>query len=263
MGLKKSASTCQFYLTFCGDRMEFKDKNKPSISVIIPALNEEGNLADTVQEVFNALDNKIFGAYEILIFDDGSTDKTGEIADGLASKNENIKVIHNSVNRGFGYNYIEGVKLAKCDYVIMIAGDNELPGNSIKEVLRHAGEADIVIPYIKNKEVRSLFRRIISRTGMTLVNLLFCLRIRYYNGPVLHKSSIIKSVPLTTSSYAYQIEALVQLLKSGCSYFEVGINIRIREHGTTKIFRLKNLVGIIKTIIKLFWKVNFGYKVNL
>lgn len=229
---------------------------KPSISFIIPALNEEGNLTDAVKEALGALDDN-FDAYEILIFDDGSTDNTAKIADELSAENKNIKVIHNGRTMGFGYNYREGVKLAKCDYVIMIPGDGEIPGSSIKEILRHVGEADIVIPYIINKEVRSPLRRIISRTGMTFINLLFGLKIRYYNGPVLHKSEIIKSAPLTTGGFAYQIEALVQLLKSGYSYVEVGMNIRIREYGSTKIFRIKNLVSIATTIFRLFREINF------
>lgn len=229
---------------------------KPSISFIIPALNEEGNLALAVVEVLGALDDD-FSTYEILIFDDGSSDNTGRIADDLAAGNKNIKVIHNGRTMGFGYNYREGVRLAKCDYLIMIPGDNEMPGSSIKEILRHTGSADIIIPYVINKEVRSFFRRIISRTGMTIINLLFGLRIKYYNGPVLHKSEIIKTVPLTTSGFAYQIEALVRLLKSGYSYVEVGMNIRIRECGTTKIFRIKNLASVAKTVIKLFWEIHF------
>lgn len=227
---------------------------KPSISFVIPALNEEGNLAAAVKEALGALNNN-FSAYEILIFDDGSSDNTGKVAEDLAAQNNNIKVIHNGTTRGFGYNYREGVKLAKCDYVIMIPGDNEIPGSSIKEILRRTGEADIVIPYIINKQVRSLFRRIISKTGMTLINLLFGLRIKYYNGPVLHKSDIIKSTPLTTSGFAYQIEALVRLLKSGHTYVEVGMNIRIREYGSTKIFRIKNLASVARTVIKLFWEI--------
>jgi len=229
---------------------------KSSISIIIPALNEEGNLEACVKETLGALDD-MFGSYEILIFDDGSTDSTGRIAEELAAGNENIKVIHNGTTMGFGYNYREGVKLASCDYIIMVPGDNEMPGNSIKEILRHVGSADIIIPYIINKEVRSPLRRIISRAGMSFINLLFGLKIRYYNGPVLHKGDIIKSIPLTTNSFAYQIEALVRLLKAGYTYVEVGMNIRIREYGTTKIFRIKNLVNVMTTITKLFWEINF------
>lgn len=237
--------------------MDVEVKEKPDITVIVPALNEEKSLSAAVDEVLGALDNNVFDDYEILIFNDGSTDSTGKIADELASSNKNIKVIHNGTTRGFGYNYRQGVKLAKCEYVILVPGDNEIPASTIKEVLRHAGSADIIIPYIINKEVRSLFRRIVSRAGLTVVNFLFGLKIKYYNGPVLHKTEIIKSVPLTTNGFAYQIEALVQLLKSGYSYLEVGMNIRIREHGTTKIFRIKNLVSVTRTLNKLFWKIHF------
>ena len=232
-------------------------KMKPSISFIIPALNEEQNLATVVKEVLGALDD-LFSAYEILIFDDGSNDATGEVADRLAEENENIRVIHNGANRGFGYNYREGVRLSKYDYIIMVPGDNEVPGSSIKAILSRLGSADIIIPYMINKEVRSLFRRIISRTTITFVNLLFGLNIRYYNGPVLHKSEIIKSIPLTTDSFAYQIEALVRLLKSGYSYTEVGFNIQIRVYGKTKTFRLKNVINVITTLFRLCREINFN-----
>ncbi len=54
----------------------------------------------------------MFKDYKILIFDDCSSDKTGEIAEDLARKHQKIKVIHNKRNMGLGYNFRQGVKLA-------------------------------------------------------------------------------------------------------------------------------------------------------
>ena len=72
-----------------------------SISIIIPAYNEEKNLADAVKTI-NAAVKSVFKDYELLILDDGSSDGTGVIADNLAKKNAKIRVIHFSRNRGFG-----------------------------------------------------------------------------------------------------------------------------------------------------------------
>ena len=73
----------------------------PSLTVVIPALNEEGNVETGVSDILTALGDRFY-SYEILIFDDGSTDATGAIADRLAAQNQNIKVIHHEKNRGLG-----------------------------------------------------------------------------------------------------------------------------------------------------------------
>ena len=72
---------------------------KPTLSVVVPAYNEEENLSKAVENLLSAVKNKC-GDYEILIFNDCSKDKTGVIADKLASKNKKIKAIHNERNRG-------------------------------------------------------------------------------------------------------------------------------------------------------------------
>src|SRR5205809_4235667 len=125
-----------------------------TLSVIIPALDEEGNLAAAVGTVLDAIGNR-FADYELLIFDDGSTDHTGTIADELAAGNPHVRVIHNGQNMGFGYNYTRGVQLARMDYVAMFPGDNEIPVEAIREILGAVGSADIVVPYIATPAVRA------------------------------------------------------------------------------------------------------------
>lgn len=227
---------------------------KPSLSIIIPALNEEGNIRDCVGEVLAAVDGR-FSDYEILIFNDGSSDGTGGIADDMAARDEHIRVIHNGRNMGFGYNYRTGVEQAKKDYVVMFPGDNEIPSSSMISVLNVTGTADIVIPYTVNIRARPPARRLISSLFTTMVNLLFGLRVRYYNGTVIHRTEILKSVSMTTDSFAYQAEILVQLIKAGRGYVQVGMYLRDREHGSSKAFRIKNIIDVFRTLARLFVKV--------
>ncbi|MBI5586787.1 MAG: glycosyltransferase family 2 protein, partial [Deltaproteobacteria bacterium] len=108
---------------------------KPSISIIVPCLNEEGNLGATIECVKDALASSVaLEGYEILIFNDCSTDGTGRVAEELKKSVDGVKVIHNPKNMGFGYNYTEGVRLATKDYIIMVPGDNEIPAEAIKRV---------------------------------------------------------------------------------------------------------------------------------
>jgi len=227
-----------------------------TISIIVPAYNEEGNLRATIEGVVDIV-SKRFSNYEILVFDDFSTDRTGEIADSLAMNNLHIKVIHNERNMGFGYNYTKGVDLAGMQYVMMIPGDNEITYESIANICDAAGIADIIVPYTVNMEIRPLSRRIISRAFTKLMNLITGLNLKYYNGPCLHKSEIIKSVPMTTWGYAYMAAILARLIKSGRTYKEVEMYLKQRGYGGSKAFKLKNILRVSKTLIELLLEMRF------
>lgn len=231
---------------------------KMEISIIIPAYNEEKNLAGAVDGLYSALKNRrMNGQCEILIFNDYSSDRTGEIADRLARDNPRIRVFHNEKNMGLGYNFKEGVKAAKGKYVTWIPGDNENLPDSFVETLSHVGEADIIIPFTANQEVRPFGRRFISKIYTTANNLLFGLNLKYYNGlSVYRKDFLDKLLSQMTHSFAFSAEILVNLLKSGATYIEVPIKIKPRMSGKSSAFRVKNIFNTIKTILKLFYKIN-------
>jgi glycosyltransferase involved in cell wall biosynthesis len=232
--------------------------NKPSISVVIPAYNEEKNIEPTVKDVIVAIGDN-FSTYEIIIFNDCSKDKTGEVADNLALSNSNIRVVHNEKNRGFAYNYKKGVELAKNDYIGIIPGDNEIELESIKNIFASAGKADIVIPYTANQNIRPIVRQIASYSFTFIINFLFFgkWKLNYFNGCVLHKKEIIKSVSIKADNYAFQAEALVKLIRKGHSYIQIPMYIRPRIYGKTNIFKIKNILGMFKTIGYLFKEIYF------
>lgn len=226
----------------------------PTLSVIIPALNEAGNLDAAVSTILEAIGDR-FADYELLIFDDGSTDRTGVIADRLAAVNPHIRVIHNPRNMGFGYNYTRGVELARMEFVTMFPGDNEVTSAAIQTILSAVGSADVVVPYVATPTVRPLSRRIISATFVALVNFLFGLRMRHYNGPCVHRRSLLLTVPMQTHGFAYMAAILVRLIRSGHGYVEVPMALQERLHGRSKAFRLKNIVSVLTTLARLFWEV--------
>ena len=223
---------------------------EPSISIIIPALNEENNIEPTVESVISVTHNK-FSDYEIIIFDDASTDNTLVKVNEIAVKNNRIKVIHNEKTMGLGYNYKKGVFIAKNEYVIMVPGDNEIEENSIKTMFDSIGKTDIVTSYSVNYWIRPFSRQIISKIFTNLMNTLFNLNLKYYNGISVHKRELINQVQMTTYGFAYHAEILVRLIKSGYSFTEVGIYLKKREYGASKAFSLKNIVSVLKTIARL------------
>jgi len=226
---------------------------KPTVSVVIPALNEEANIADAVREAGVALGNR-FADYELLLFDDGSTDRTGAIMDRLAAADpRHIRVTHNPSPRNLGGVYIQGIALARMDYILMVPGDNENPGHALQAPFDAIGRADIVLPYPVNSAVRGPLRHLVSRIYVGLLNLLFGLRVRYYNGTVIHRTANLKGLAVKTASFAYQAEILIKLLCAGKSFVEVPIRIDPPKIGRrSRAFRWKNMVQVGRTVVDLF-----------
>lgn len=225
-----------------------------TITVIVPALNEEANIGDATRNILSAI-NGYFADYEILLFDDGSIDRTGEIIDSLAAENSKIKAIHNGTNRGFGYNFNKGVELAKMNYISILPGDNEISRRSVEDMFRLVGTADIIVPYTVNTEVRPRARRVISGLYVFVMNLLFDCNLHYYTGPAIHKAELLREIPLKTNDFAFMSAILVRLIRIGHSFIEVPMYIHNRVKGKSKAFKIKNIISVIVTILKLFIEI--------
>jgi len=236
--------------------------NENSISVIIPAFNEESNLEAAIAVVSEAVKRR-FDEYEIIIFNDGSTDRTGNIAEMLASRNKNIKVIHHKRPKCLGGVYKEGVKIARMNYLILVNGKNDTFIESLDAIFALQGKADIIIPYAINSKERSAIRRIISKSFVTLLNFIFRLKLHYYNHYVLHKRSVINTINLHTVSYAFQAEALIKLIKSNYSYIEVGVIDNFENDIKTKAFKLKNVIAVALFLMRTIYKIYFSRKATV
>jgi glycosyltransferase involved in cell wall biosynthesis len=221
-----------------------------SVSFIVPALNEQDNIEPTIQAIQRSLNGSGLD-YQILIFDDASTDITGTLADRLAEKDPRIRVIHNEMTRGLGFNYFRGVELAEKEYVMMIPGDNEIQKEAIRIILAETGKADMIVPYLVNSEAKPFVRHLVSRGFVQFLNLLFQLSLKYYNGPCLLKTEMVRRVTLRTEGFAYMAVILVVLKRAGHSHFEVGIPLEYRQHGRSKAVHWKSINSVIKTIYRL------------
>ena len=224
--------------------------DKPSISFIVLALNEEDNIEMTVETILKAVEKSGPSDYQIVLVNDASTDKTGGIMEKLAISNPKIKVVHNEVNLGLGGAYKRGIAFAQCDYLMIVAADNVMPAQDMSAILDHLGQADIILPFLTNPALRPLARRIGSWGFTTLVNFLFGLRVRYYQG-MLPRRAYLNRISITTDSYAFPAEATVKLIKAGCSFVEVGIGNTPSYRGRSRALQPKRLLGVLKGVVNL------------
>ena len=233
-----------------------------SISLIMPAFNEEATIEFSVLSAIEKLEENCF-AYEIFIFDDASTDRTGEIADKLAIENPSIKVFHNPKNMNLGYNFREGIKLASKNYAGLLPCHGLTDPESFDSVFQALDKADVVITYIANPKIRPLSRRIVSWVNVALLNLIFGFLLKYYHLN-FYRTEILKKIPTSTQSYALMVELLVYAVKSGATFIQVPFFLKKRVTGKSKALRLKNIINILKTYARLFWQVRIcGKRINL
>jgi dolichol-phosphate mannosyltransferase len=230
--------------------------DKPTVSFVVPALNEEGNIDGAVRTIQQAAEGHV-SDFEILLVNDGSTDRTGEIMDRLAGAHRRISVVHNVRNLGFGGAFKAGASRAQLDYVVRICGDDSVPVPGVQVVLSHIGRADFVIPYIANPaEFRSWGRRFGSWGFTTLVNLLFGQEVPYYNHCVVFRRDALHSIQIATNSFAYQAEALVKLLRAGYTYTAVGVHDIARLYGESTALKLSNVIRVVHALVSLFREIH-------
>jgi dolichol-phosphate mannosyltransferase len=231
-----------------------------SLSVFIPAYQEEGNIEATVCELRAALQGQEALTYEIIIVNDGSTDRTGAIADTLAQTDPTIRVVHNPQNLGLARTYGVGALATKYEYIGWIPGDNGFPAESLKKWLAPLGHADLIQTYLLNSEVRYLNRRLISIAYTKTMNLLFGLNLKYYNGIQICRRDLLLGVTTHSDGFALLSEILVKLLTQGSSFVEVGINMQERLQGQSKAVRLHNILDVLLTMLRLFLEIKFIYR---
>lgn len=229
---------------------------KPSLSMIVPAFDEEASLAETVRTVSAALAER-FDEYEVLIVNDGSRDGTAHVADALAATDSRVRVIHNPVNIGLGACYRTGVALAAREYVGWAPAKNSIPPDAFADLFAAVGRADIVAAYLRT-DGRSLTRRALSGAFTTLLNRLFGLRLRYFNGPNILRTDLARRVRQTTSSFAFMAEIMIRSVRAGHSVVEVGIHNRDRTEGKSKAFAPKNLVRVLAIVWQLFVEIRLA-----
>ena len=108
-------------------------ESEEGISFFIPCLNEDKNIINTLNAIKGAVDNSDI-AYEIIIFDDNSIDKTVQNIKNFAKSNINVPItlILNKTTLGLGSNYVDGAYIAKYKYYVCIFGGNSEPKETIE-----------------------------------------------------------------------------------------------------------------------------------
>ena len=194
--------------------------DKPFLSIVVPCYNEEAILPDNLNTIINFLDSKTNKySWEIIIINDGSKDKTGEIADSFSNQRSEIRVIHHPVNLKLGHALQTGFRHSKGDIIIVLDVDLSYSVNYIEEMTDKLLEsaADIVIasPYMKGGKVTSVpfLRKTMSRWVNKFMRL--AAQDKYYTFTSMvraYRRTFIQTLNLKTKDYEISPEIIYKAM---------------------------------------------------
>lgn len=220
------------------------------LSIIMPALNEEANIANALASSLRAFDEfRITG--EIIVVNDGSTDATERIVSEQAKRDPRVRLIAHDRPHGIGASFWDGVDAAQGASAVMLPGDNE---NDPREICRYHAlldHVDIVIPFVYNKSVRSLFRNALSFAYRFIINTTFGVYFNYTNGTNLYRTSILRELRRRSTGFFFQTDMLIRLVKKGYLFAEVPYRLGVRKGGVSRAATFPSFLQVVRGYIRL------------
>lgn len=223
----------------------------PSLCVVVPALNEEEAINDTVHTILTK--GEKYGLdIQICLINDGSTDKTGALMDQLAQEHPCISVRHNAQPSGLASSFHHGIDHANGSYLTIIPGDNAFSADGIDAFFKSIGTTDMVVTFREGqKETRTFIRYFLSMTYTKMMSFLFGGGLKDYHSMVAYPVKLLRTLNLKAEGPPYQIEAIVKLLRHKPSIAQVPVSLNARLETRSSALRFKTVQQLAITILQL------------
>jgi 1,2-diacylglycerol 3-alpha-glucosyltransferase len=219
------------------------------ISIVLPAYNEEDNIAKAVEQAVHCV-KELFQDWEVIVVNDGSQDKTGEIIDSLAEQNDRVVALHHPNNQGYGTALKTGILGARKELIFFCDSDLQFHLSELVLPLTWIEQYDIVIGY-RSKRQDPLHRRLNALGWNTLVRLLLGLKVRDIDCAFkLFRSTVFSAIKIDAVGAMVNTDILVQAIRMG---------FKIKEVPVTHFPRLQgkqtgaNIRVVLKAFRELFW----------
>lgn len=233
--------------------MQKKLKNHlPSLTIAIPAFNEEKNLAWVLENTLKEAPLYL-SDFEILIVDDGSTDSTGKIADQYAKKNRNIRVIHQE-NGGYGKAMLKGIKKAKKEFVCYMPADGQFLVKDMQFCLPYMNEADLILGTRGSRADYTLYRLILSYTYLIILKMLFNINYQDVNWLNIWRTKEVQKLKIDSRGIFLLAEIVIRFRKKGLKVVEAPSFYRPRLGGRAKNAKLSIALKTLFDTLKLWFK---------
>lgn len=221
-----------------------------SLSIVMPAYNEEANVEKAVEHV-SAVAQQLGMDYEIILVNDGSRDRTGEIARQLEQRIPNFRLVEHYPNRGYGGALKAGFAAATKELIAFVPADNQFDFREVTRLLERIEKgADIVSGYRARRQDH--FVRKLNALGWNmLVRLLFGYLCRDIDcGFKLFRRSVLDHVPLFSNGAMIDTEFLAGAKARGFRIDEVPVTHLPRVAGAATGANLKVILRAFRDLVR-------------
>jgi putative flippase GtrA len=218
-----------------------------SLSVVLPAYNEEQIIARTVETVLDVL-NAWGMDFEVLVVNDGSTDRTGEIVAALVAANTRVRLVSHATNQGYGASLVSGFAAAAKELVFFMDSDGQFDIRDLEEFFPLIDTYDAVIGYRIDRQ-DSWMRKLNAWGWKKQIGWVLDVHVRDVDCAfkLLH-TEFLHQHPLETRGAMINAELLYRLKRAGCSYKEVGVIHLPRLHGQATGARLSVILRAFREL---------------
>jgi glycosyltransferase involved in cell wall biosynthesis len=223
----------------------------PKVCVIIPAFNEEEAIERTIKSIPQKQLLEIGYEVNILVADNGSTDKTRELAQKAGAE------IVIETARGKGNAFRNGLKYVDADFIFMIDGDSTYPANYIPKMLRQLEYHDVVIASRFRKKIHKSCMNRLNYLGNCLLSRMASILYRKKISDVCSglwgfRAEVVTSLGLKSRGFELEAELFSKIVKKNLSFHEVAIPYAPRT-SPSKLRVLKDGMKISYTLISMLW----------
>ncbi len=143
-----------------------------SLSIVMPAHNEEVAIAETLHAVVDAVSTWV-PDYEVIVVNDGSKDSTRSIVEEIAASNPHVQLVNHPVNRGYGAALVSGFEACSKDLVLFMDSDGQFDIHDLERFFPYIDEYDAVLGYrVQRQDTWILYK--FTRAGYTYTQLGVC-----------------------------------------------------------------------------------------
>lgn len=228
------------------------------LSIFFPFWNEEKNIEEVVMRAI-PIAEKVAKNWEILIIDDGSTDKTLEKANNIASKNKNIRVITHSPNRGYGAAIKEGLENANFQYVVFNDGDLQFDFSEVTKFIELIKNNDLVIGFRQQRK-DNLIRHLLMNLLKLWDYLFFGFNFKDIDCgfKMFKKDAINELMPLRSEGAMITTEILAKAKRKKLKIAQVSVTHYPRLHGDETGANFFVVARAVLESLTLWWDMKNG-----
>ena len=226
-----------------------------SLSVVLPAFNEEANIRAVVEDAYRTVP-KIAPIFEIIVVNDGSKDRTGEICDRLGEELSNVRVVHHPQNRGYGAALKSGIKLARHDLIFFTDADGQFDFKEVAALLEETDAYDIVAGYRARRQDPP--HRLLFAWGWNiLVGLVLGVRIRDIDCAFkVFNRHVFDRIQIQSVGAMVNTEIFAQVSRFGMTVKEVPVSHFPRQHGESTGGNVAVILKAFRELIRIRRKVD-------